>query len=154
VEGPRILLSKPELPWELGGAPPGVNEGPQYLEHGDKIFITYSASGCWTDNYSIGLLTADASDDVLNQLEWTKSAQPVFQTNSSGQAFGPGHNSFFKSSDGKEDWIIYHANSSAGLGCGDDRSFRIQKFTWNLDGTPNFGQPVALSSYQKKPSGE
>jgi GH43 family beta-xylosidase len=118
------------------------------------MFITYSASGCWTDNYSLGLLSADASADVMNPASWTKSAQPIFTTNASGQAYAPGHNSFFKSPDGKEDWIIYHANSSAGQGCGDKRSFRIQKISWSDDGFPLLGQPVSLSTYQKKPSGE
>ena len=59
-------------------------------------------------------------------------------------AFGPGHNSFFQSPDGKEDWILYHANPEAGQGCGNRRSPRAQRFTWKPDGTPDFGRPVAL----------
>jgi len=58
------------------------------------------------------------------------------------KVFAPGHNSFFKSPDGKEDWILYHANSEPGQGCGKHRSPRAQKFTWNADGTPHFGEPV------------
>jgi GH43 family beta-xylosidase len=56
--------------------------------------------------------------------------------------YATGHNGFFKSPDGKEDWIIYHANAGAHEGCGKDRSPRIQAFTWRPDGTPDFGIPV------------
>ncbi len=152
--GERILLSKPELPWELNGGSPTINEAPQFLKHDNKIFISYSASGCWTDEYSLGLLSADASADLLNPLSWTKSTTPVLVKNASAQAYGPGHNSFFKSKDGSEDWIAYHANSSAGDGCGDERSMRVQKFTWTSNGFPNFGSPVALGTSVDVPSGE
>jgi GH43 family beta-xylosidase len=67
-------------------------------------------------------------------------------------AFGPGHNGFFKSPDGKQDWIIYHANPEPGEGCGNFRSPRIQRFTWNVDGTPNFGTPVPLGQPLEKPA--
>jgi GH43 family beta-xylosidase len=154
AEGDRVTLSVPEHDWEKNGGPPSVNEGPQFIQHEGKVFISYSASGCWTDDYALGLLTADANANLLDVASWTKSAEPIFETNSSGQAFGPGHNSFFKSPDGKEDWIIYHANSSAGQGCGSHRSFRIQKMSWSEDGRPILGVPVPLSTYQKTPSGE
>ncbi|HZH95158.1 MAG TPA: family 43 glycosylhydrolase, partial [Flavisolibacter sp.] len=96
---------------------------------------------------------ADGSDPLV-ATNWSKTPTPVFTKNTSGGAYGPGHNSFFKSADGTEDWILYHANASAGLGCGDVRSPRAQKFTWNADGTPNFGQPLPLNVPVKKPSGE
>lgn len=153
VSGPRVELSSPELSWEKQGAPPGVNEGPQFLAGDNNLHITYSASGCWTDSYSLGLLTAAPDADLLNPESWVKTVQPVFSSNASGQAFAPGHNSFFKSPDGTEDWLVYHANSTSGAGCSDARSFRIQKFTWN-DGFPVFGAPIPLNSWLQKPSGE
>ncbi|HTD16183.1 MAG TPA: family 43 glycosylhydrolase, partial [Chthoniobacterales bacterium] len=63
-----------------------------------------------------------------------------------------GHNGFFKSPNGKEDWIIYHANPEPSEGCGNFRSPRIQRFTWNVDGTPNFGTPVPLGQPLEKPA--
>lgn len=141
----RVLLSKPELPWEIKGASdelPTINEGPQFLTHGNKMFIIYSASGCWTDDYSLGMLEADINADLLRASSWTKSPQPVFQKSADAKAFGPGHNSFFRSPDGTQDWIIYHANPEPGQGCNDHRSPRMQPFTWK-DGRPDFGTPVA-----------
>ncbi len=150
IEGKRVKISTPQFEWEkngdLGNAsdPPRVlvNEGPQFLVHNDKIFIVYSASGCWTDFYALGMLTANAADDIMKPSSWVKSTEPVFKQSPENGVFAPGHNSFFKSPDGKEDWILYHANSEPGQGCGGHRSPRAQQFTWNADGTPYFGIPV------------
>lgn len=151
----RSLISSPQYSWETSGSPPAVNEGPEILKNpAGKIFLIFSASGCWTDDYSLGMMTLSDNGDPMNAADWTKSPQPVFQKNPSAAVFGPGHNSFFKSADGSEDWIIYHANPATGLGCGDNRNPRIQKFTWNADGTPAFGIPVSTSTALQKPSGE
>jgi GH43 family beta-xylosidase len=151
----RTLISSPEHAWEKSGAPPEVNEGPEIIKNAaGRVFLVYSASGCWTDDYSLGRITLADNTDPLVATNWTKTPTPVFTKNTSGGAFGPGHNSFFKSADGTEDWIIYHANSSANQGCGDARTPRMQKLTWNPDGTPNFGQPTALGVAITKPSGE
>ncbi|HZY79561.1 MAG TPA: glycoside hydrolase family 43 protein [Cyclobacteriaceae bacterium] len=153
----RVLLSKPELPWEIKGASeelPTVNEGPQFLKHGNKIFIVYSASGCWTDDYSLGMLEASAGADLMNASSWTKSQQPVLQKDAEAHAFGAGHNSFFRSPDGTQDWIIYHANPEAGQGCRDFRSPRMQPFTWDSDDRPVFGKPVKVGELLAVPAGE
>jgi GH43 family beta-xylosidase len=151
----RILISSPQYTWEMMGSPPAVNEGPEILKNPNgKVFLIYSASGCWTDDYALGMLTLKDNGDPLNAADWTKLSTPVFTKKPSTNVFGPGHNSFFKSLDGTEDWILYHANSSTGQGCGDNRNPRAQKFIWNSDGTPNFGEPVATGASIQKPSGE
>ena len=150
VEGERSKLSTPELPWETHGdlsnkddvPHVNVNEGPEVLVHNSKLFLIYSASGCWTDFYALGMLTASAASDPMQLSSWKKSPQPVFKQSKENGVYAPGHNSFFKSPDGKEDWILYHANAAPGLGCGRFRSPRAQKFSWNKDGSPNFGVPV------------
>lgn len=154
AEGDRILLSKPELDWETKGGNPTINEAPQYISHADKHFIIYSASGCWTDDYSLGMLTADLAMDLTKPSSWIKSAEPVFEKDPAGQVYGPGHNSFFKSPDGTEDWIIYHANPASGQGCGPNRSPRMQKFTWSTAGYPVFGDPADVGAEIPVPSGE
>ncbi len=155
LTGPRVQLSRPEFAWEKIGAPlPLINEGPEILQHGNRIFIVYSASGCWTDDYALGLLSAPATADPLNAASWTKSTTPVFTRNDANRAYGPGHNGFFKSRSGTQDWIIYHANSRPGQGCDESRNIRMQPFTWNADGTPNFGTPAPINTLLSKPAGE
>ena len=80
---------------------------------------------------------------MLDSTSWKKSPQPVFNQSLTNKVYATGHNSFFVSPNGKENWILYHANTNPGDGCGNKRSPRAQKFTWNADGTPNFGEPVA-----------
>ncbi|WP_234333482.1 family 43 glycosylhydrolase [Streptomyces viridochromogenes] len=92
--------------------------------------------------------------DPLDSVSWVKSPNPVFQRSDANGVYGPGHNGFFKSPDGTEDWIVYNANSSASGGCDMHRSTRAQKFTWNADGTPNFGTPVGLGVPLISPWGE
>ena len=158
VASPRVRLSRPEKGWEKVGDLPGhspphvnVNEGPEMLRHGDKLFLIYSASGCWTDNYELGELTASVDSDLLNPDSWVKNKHPVFKGSSSAHAFGPGHNGFFQSPDGKQDWIIYHANPGPHQGCNNQRAPRAQPFTWKKDGTPNFGKPVPIDKPLLRP---
>lgn len=154
VGSARVRISMPDYEWEKIGSP-DVNEGPSPLiSPSGQLFVTYSASGCWTDDYSLGLLTLKPEGDPMNPADWQKSTEPVFSKKPENGAYAPGHNSFFKSVDGKEWWILYHANTQAGQGCGDVRNPRMQSFTWNADGTPNFGQPVRVNAKLKKPSGE
>ncbi|HEY4108670.1 glycoside hydrolase family 43 protein [Puia sp.] len=157
IKGQRVRLSQPTLAWERQGAGPlpAVNEGPEALvSPRGQLFLTYSASGCWTDGYCLGLLTLRAGGDPLNPGDWSKSANPVFSSSAAASAYAPGHNGFFVSRDGKENWLLYHANSQAGQGCGNARSPRMQAFSWNADGTPNFGVPVAVGRAIRKPGGE
>jgi GH43 family beta-xylosidase len=129
-----------------------VNEGPEILQHGDDIFLVYSASACWTDYYELGVLRAKSGANLLDPKSWTKYDHPFFQQDREAKVYGTGHNGFFLSPDGKENWIIYHANPEPGQGCGDHRSPRIQKFTWNEDGSPNFGKPIATDVPIPKPA--
>jgi len=159
ISGERVLISAPEYPWETVGdlnnpndvPHVNVNEGPVALQKDGRLFIVFSASGCWTDNYCLGLLTLEGSDP-LNASSWKKNPLPVFKQNPEAGAFAPGHNSFFSSPDGKEDWILYHANPAAGQGCGRFRSPRAQKINWNKDGSPNLGETVNILTSLPVPS--
>ena len=151
ASGTRHVLSSPTNSWEtVGGA---VNEGAEVLQRNGKTFIVFSASHCSTPDYKLGIMTYNGGDP-LQQSSWVKASQPVFQRNDANRVYGPGHNGFFKSPDGTEDWIVYHANNSATGGCDLNRTTRAQKFTWNADGTPNFGTPAALGTRLPVPSGE
>lgn len=155
LETPRVQISAPQYEWERVGAPPAVDEGPEILKNErGNIFLVFSAAGCWTDDYALGLLSLKPGGDPLNPEDWTKTAKPVFVKKPENGAFGPGHNGFFKSPDGREDWIIYHANSLSAQGCKDMRNPRIQKVGWSPDGVPEFGEPVNINTPLKRPSGE
>lgn len=154
LEGRRVLLSSPDHAWERAGSV-GVNEGPQVLRSREgRVFLVYSANGCWTDDYSLGMLTLRAGGDPLDSADWIKSDEPVFAKDAAHGAFGPGHNSFFTSPDGTEDWLIYHANASTGQGCGDTRSPRMQRIHWRDDGTPDFGTPATVGDTMTVPAGD
>jgi GH43 family beta-xylosidase len=151
LAGNGVLISYASLDWEVHGFP--VNEAPEILQRDGKIFLIYSACDTGTPNYCLGMLTADADSDLLRAESWVKSPEPVFCANMEGGVYGPGHNGFFKSPDGTEDWIVYHAKIATEftyLG----RTTRVQPFTWNADGTPNLGAPVPLGTVLKKPSGD
>lgn len=160
VTGPRVLISTPDYTWEQFGdindngvkRHVNVNEGPEVLQHGGRVFVTYSASGCWTDHYALGMLTLARGGNPMNRGAWTKSSEPMFQGDAVVGVFSPGHNGFFTSPDGKESWIVYHANPAPGEGCAGHRSPRAQPFTWNDDGSPNFGKPVPLATPIAEPS--
>jgi GH43 family beta-xylosidase len=161
VASKRVRISTPRFPWEkVGDLPNGVvphvdvNEGPEVLEHGGKLYLIYSASGCWTDFYALGMLTASINSDLLDPASWAKSPRPLLSTSTKAHAFGTGHSGFFKSPDGTQDWIIYHANPEPHEGCGAFRSPRAQAFTWNPDGSPNLGTPVPIDQPIPRPSGE
>ncbi|MDX6916628.1 family 43 glycosylhydrolase [Pectobacterium carotovorum] len=143
LKGTPVMLSKPELPWEVIGFK--VNEGPAVIKHGERLFITYSASAT-DENYCIGLLWANADDNLLNPTSWHKSQQPVFTTHRANRQFGPGHNSFTQTETG-EDVLVYHARNYTEIE-GDplydpNRHTRIKTFTWDRDGMPVFGEPPA-----------
>jgi GH43 family beta-xylosidase len=137
VTGERVCISRPEHDWERQGQP-WVNEGPEALWHGRQLFIIYSASGSWGDDYCLGQLTFTGGDPMRKE-SWIKKPAPVFAR--TRDVFGPGHASFVKSPDGTADWIIYHAAKFPGAGW--NRDVRAQQFRWNVDGSPNFGAPVA-----------
>jgi GH43 family beta-xylosidase len=151
VTGRKVTLSSPTLSWERQGGT--VNEAPVALQHNGRTFIVYSASACAGPDYKLGLLTYNGSGDPMNGGSWQKSG-PVFQRSDANGVYGPGHNGFFKSPDGTEDWIVYHAQASPSAGCDNNRTTRAQKVNWNNNGTPNFGTPVRLGTALPSPSGE
>jgi GH43 family beta-xylosidase len=100
--------------------------------------------------YRLGQLRLTDTTRVLDPASYVKTG-PIFQ--SANGVFGVGHNTFTTSPDGREDWIVYHAKTRTAAGW-DDRVVRMQRFTWNADGTPNLGTPVAAGERLPVPSGE
>ena len=138
LSGALTVISTPTQPWELNGS---VNEGPFGFVRNGQLFIVYSASGCWTDDYCLGLLRLTGVNP-LDPTAWTKTG-PVFSKQPG--AYGPGHNCILQD-DGGQWWNVYHANNLSGQGCGGYRQLRAQRISWDLSNTPYFGTPVPLGS--------
>ena len=143
LKGQPVMLSQPELPWETVGF--SVNEGPAVITHGQKIFISYSASAT-DENYCLGLLWADIDSDITDATQWYKLGQPLFRTSVKNRQFGPGHNSFTLDEQG-QDLLVYHARNYTEIE-GDplydpNRHTRIKSLEWDGEGMPVLGEPPA-----------
>ncbi|WP_413502860.1 family 43 glycosylhydrolase [Serratia proteamaculans] len=143
LKGQPVMLSQPELPWETVGF--SVNEGPAVITHGQKIFISYSASAT-DENYCLGLLWADIDSDITDATQWHKLGQPLFRTSVKNRQFGPGHNSFTLDEQG-QDLLVYHARNYTEIE-GDplydpNRHTRIKSLAWDEEGMPVLGEPPA-----------
>jgi GH43 family beta-xylosidase len=148
ISGPRVRLSTPNLSWESW-----IQEGPEVLQRNGKVFVIYAANLSWTDDECLGMLV-NTNGNYLNAASWTKLPLPVFQTisNATGAVYGPGHCSFTQSLNGTEDWLFYHAAQYRGAGW--TRNIRMQRFTWDANGYPSFGQPVLAGVPIAIPSGD
>ncbi|MFC0270365.1 family 43 glycosylhydrolase [Metabacillus herbersteinensis] len=157
LTGENVLISAPTDEWEKKGGM-AINEGPIFLKRNGKLFLIFSASATWSDDYCLGMLTASGTDNLMNPISWVKHPGPVFSKNEKNRVFSPGHNSFTQSPDETEDWIVYHAFSfsetEGNHKLGHLRNPRIQKIHWNQDGIPNFGTPLPAYTPMLKPSGE
>jgi GH43 family beta-xylosidase len=136
LSGKRVLICEPDQAWERIAMP--ICEGPQILQNNGKVFIVYSASGSWTEDYCLGLLT-NSDGDILNPASWAKRPTPVFKKTE--HVWGIGHCSFVKSPCQTLDYIVYHAKSSKKEGWA-DRDVHAKQFAWGHDGLPDFGAPL------------
>jgi GH43 family beta-xylosidase len=152
----RVQISKPDQSWELISGK--VNEGPAFLQHDGKVFIVYSCNGSWTKDYRLAYLMLDVGDNPMDPTNWKKSPNAVFyrcdDTVDEDGVNGVGHCCFTKSPDGTEDWIVYHVKNRNYGSYETGRSTFMQRFTWNTNGTPNFGIPVGWAEPIVVPSGE
>jgi GH43 family beta-xylosidase len=159
--GHVITIARMTNPWTLQGhgvvIPASgfgcaeVREGPLVLRRNGKLFLVYSACDTGKPDYKLGMLVADENADLMDPRSWAQYPRPVFERSDANGVFGPGHNGFFRSPDGTEEWIVYHGKTSSEYTYR-GRTTRAQKFTWNLDGTPNFGVPLSLDTIIDEPS--
>ena len=159
VSDQRIRLSYPKYKWEKLGKTEGkderVNEGPVFLDHNGKLSLIYSASGCWSEHYCLGLIEyvgADRSPAMLmDGGNWHKKSQPIFSA--ANEVYGVGHCFFFTSPDGSETWISYHGMATPDAG-ESNRFMYAQPITFDENGLPVMGQPHSRDTEIGVPSGE
>lgn len=134
----QVLLTTPDYDWERIGF--WVNEGPAVIKHGNKLFLTYSASETG-EYYCMGMLTADMDADLLDPLSWKKERYPVLETDASKNIFGPGHNSFTTDEEGN-DIMVYHLRTEAKIEgnplYNPNRHASLMKIRWDNEGRPVF----------------
>jgi GH43 family beta-xylosidase len=142
LEPGETVIARPDRAWERQGGRQ-ILEGPAFLEapRGD-LFLSYSGSACWSDDYAIGLLRARPGSDPLDPAAWTKAPGPVLAKSPAAGIYATGHNGFFTGPGGRGNWIIFHANPGPGMGCGRRRSPRIAQVKWTVRGLPVFAAPV------------
>ena len=129
-----------------------IREGPCGLVRNGKIFLLYSACDTGFPDYKVCMLIANEKSDLLDAKSWVQYPKPVFTRNDPAGVYGPGHNGLFRSPDGTEDWIVYHAKTMSKYTYA-GRSTRAQKFEWK-DGIPFFGEPIGLDQDIPVPSGD
>ncbi len=103
----QVLLTTPDYDWERVDI--WVNEGPAVLKKDGKIFLTYSASATG-ECYCMGMLSIGEDEDLLDPRAWVKEKKPVLRSDAEKGFYGPGHNSFVKSEDGR-DICVFHART-------------------------------------------
>lgn len=147
----RHLISEPTNSWEIDGGT-AQNEGPcvAFAPDGTPVLF-YSGSYSGGDNYCIAYLKLTGSN-ILEQSSWEKCEEPLMEKDMEySEIIAPGHNSIFKSPDGSEDWICYHAAKKSGSGR--DRQIRLQKLSWDGN-TPVVEEIYKASDEAPLPSGD
>jgi GH43 family beta-xylosidase len=130
-----------------------VREGPTPLYRNGRTFLTYSTCDTGKPDYQLWMKSIANGADPMVASNWVQHAGPIFSRNDSTGVWGPGHHSFFTSPDGTEDWIAYHGKNTSTYTYA-FRTSRVQKISWNADGTPNLGSPLAAGATQTLPSGD
>jgi GH43 family beta-xylosidase len=157
-----LFIAPMSNPWTISGARmqlaasggcSEVREGPSLLQHDGRTFMVYSACDTGKPDYQLWMKSIAMNADPMVAANWKQHAGAVMTRNDAAGVWGPGHNGFFKSPDGKEDWIVYHGKNTP-VYTYDGRTTRIEKITWNGDGTPRFAPPPATGAEFPVPSGD
>jgi GH43 family beta-xylosidase len=134
----QVLLTTPDYDWERVGF--WVNEGPAMIRRGGRIFMTYSASETG-ECYCMGMLSINENADMLDPRAWKKERNPILKSDPAKGLFGPGHNSFTISEDGR-DVMVYHVRTYREI-VGDplndpNRHAKLMEVKWDENGRPIF----------------
>lgn len=143
---PQVLLTTPDYNWERVDI--WVNEGPAVIKHNGRIFVTYSASATG-ECYCMGMLSIEENDDLLDPKAWKKERFPVLKSDSEKGVYGPGHNSFTVTEDGR-DICVFHARTYLEIE-GDplydpNRHAMLMEVKWDDKGYPVFDYKNKLFS--------
>lgn len=155
ISDKRIEVSYPKYDWEKLGKTEGkderVNEGPVFLCHNGKLSLIYSASGCWSEYYCLGLLEFTGEDfsvdNVMKKSNWEKHNEPIFKA--ANEVYGVGHCFFFTTPDGAT-WISYHGMHTPDAGEA-GRYMYVQPIGFDEQGLPVLGEPLSRDTVIEYP---
>lgn len=148
-------IARAELDWEFSDPYVGkyaIVEGAFFVERAGRLFIIYSANGCWSDHYCLGVLE-HMGGSLCDAKNWKKHDKPLLVYGNG--VYGPGHASFFKSPDGSEIWCAYHGmkehNEKVVYA---PRYMNIQRVDFDESGYPVMGLPTGYDVDITPPAGE
>ncbi|MBQ6884027.1 MAG: family 43 glycosylhydrolase [Clostridia bacterium] len=153
--GAAYTIARAELDWEAVAPHTGSNailEGGFFVENKGRLFLIYSANGCFSKYYALGVLEYIGGDPCLAQ-SWKKRPKPLLSFGNG--VYGPGHASFFRSPDGTELWCAYHGMDNANSDMSPDyRYCHLQRVKFDKTGYPVMGEPIGDDTLITPPSGE
>lgn len=148
-------IAQPSLPWEFAEGYTennAINEGAFFVQKGGRLFIIYSANGCWSDDYCLGVLE-HMGGEICDAKNWKKHEKPLFVKGNG--VFGVGHASFFASPDETELWCAYHCLLRSNPTREEMiRHTCIQKIAFDKNDYPVMGEPIGINTEINEPSGE
>lgn len=152
------IISRPTLSWELVEpytGPSAINEGAFFIQNNGRVFIVYSANGCRSADYCLGVLEYTGGE-ICDESNWIKHPNPLFVKGNG--IYGPGHASFFSSPDGKETWCAHHcileSDPDFSTNVWPKRYLCLQKIGFDETGYPVMGVPTGKDVSVPVPSGE
>jgi GH43 family beta-xylosidase len=104
-------------------------EGASALVHEGRVYCFYSGGAWERENYGVSYVVAEHPLGPWQVPEGGHEA--LLMRSRAGEVIGPGHNSFTRSPDGSQTWIVYHAWDVAQT----TRRMCIDRLDW-VDGRP------------------
>ncbi len=148
-------IARPSLPWEFAEGytlHSAINEGAFFVTKGKRLFIIYSANGCYSDDYCLGVLEYTGGE-VCDSHNWKKHSEPLFVKGNG--IYGVGHAAFFYSPDKTELWCTYHCLLHSNPTRAEMiRHTCIQKISFDENDYPIMGEPVGIDIPLIEPAGE
>ena len=144
-------IAAPQYDWEK--VLYRVNEGPFFVKSpdGKRLFIVFSANGCWSDDYSLGVIEY-MGGDLCDAKSWKKHPDKLLYKGNG--VYGTGHASFFKSPSGKELWCAYHAFDKSNPSAKPiKRLLNFQRVNFTAEGFPVMGKAIGNQA-QALPEGD
>jgi len=133
------LLDNPKMPHV------NVNEGPEILQHGDEYFSGLLRLRLLTDYYASRRRPREVLRKSARRCLMVKVRSPFLSADREAKVFGRDITGFSNRPMARRlESSITPIRIAARMRT--EAITRIQKFTWNADGSPDFGKPIATDT--------